>query len=160
FSDLIPEVLYLGGRSGIRQDHLKEGTARLRISLDTVEIWQLLQVLLDLVSYLRLHIVGGRSPPADAHPPDLDGEAWILCTSEIEVGIDAGGAQENDHEQHQRLVRDRPFGEIKPFHGAPFPFAVGASSLVSARRRCGRAYRARASAPRGRRPCRRRRRRR
>src|SRR5262249_30174364 len=39
FSDLIPEVLHLGGRGGVRQDHLKEGTARLRIGLDTVEIW-------------------------------------------------------------------------------------------------------------------------
>src|SRR5262249_4947365 len=38
FSDLIPEVLHFSRRGRIRQDYLKEGTARLRIGLDTVEV--------------------------------------------------------------------------------------------------------------------------
>src|SRR5262249_19775763 len=124
-SDLIPEILHLCGRSRIRQDHLKKGTARLRIGLDTIEIWQLLQFLLDLVSDLRLHLICGRARPADANHHDLNGEVRILRTSEVDVGIDAGGAQENDYKQHQRLVRDRPFREIKPFHDAPFHLRVG-----------------------------------
>src|SRR5262249_33994665 len=101
-------------------------------SLDTVEIRQLLQFLLDLVSDLSLHLICGRARPADADHHDLDGEVWVLGTSEVEVGIDAGGAQENNHEQHQRLGRDRPLREIKPFHDAPFHLRVGAKSLVSA----------------------------
>ena len=118
-ADLVPELLHLGGRRLVDQEDLDEGDARLRIAFDAVEIGQLLQLLLDLVGDLGLHLGRGGAGPADVHDHGLDGEGGILGAAEAEVGIGAGGAEHQDHEQHQRLMRDRPFREIEPLHAAP-----------------------------------------
>src|SRR6266700_2106373 len=46
----------------------------LGIGLDAVEKGKLLQLLLDLVGDLGLHLGGGRSGPCDVHHHALDGE--------------------------------------------------------------------------------------
>ena len=63
---LVPELLHLGGRRRVGEKDLDEGNARLRIAFDAVEVRQLLQLLLDLVGDLRLHL-GSRSRPARRH---------------------------------------------------------------------------------------------
>ncbi len=68
-ADLVPEVLDLGGRRLVGENHPDEGDAGLRIALDAVEIGQLLQLLLDLVGDLRLHLGRGRARPGDVARP-------------------------------------------------------------------------------------------
>ena len=120
----------LAGGVRSRQDHPDERHAGLRIALDPVEIGQLLQLLLDLVGDLRLHLGRGRARPGDVHHHHLDGERGILGAAEIEVGVGAGRAEQQDHEQHQRAVRDRPFGQIEALHGvAPRACRLSAASI-------------------------------
>jgi hypothetical protein len=71
---LVPQVLHLGGRRAIDEDDLNERYARLRIGLDAVEPRQLLELLLDLVRYLGLHLGRGRARPRDIHDHGLDRE--------------------------------------------------------------------------------------
>ena len=107
-ADLVPELFHLGGRGLIAQSDADERAARLRIGLDAVEIWELLQLLLDLVDGLVLQLGGGRARPADMHHHRLDRKRGVLGAAEIEVGIDAGRAEQDDHEQDKRPMRDRP----------------------------------------------------
>ena len=84
-ADLVPELLHLGGRGLVDEIDPNEGHARLRVALDAVEIWQLLQLLLDLVGDLRLHLGRGRARPGDVHHHGLDREGRVLGAAEIEV---------------------------------------------------------------------------
>ena len=118
---LVPELLHLGGRRLVDEVDLDEGDARLRIALDAVEIGQLLQLLLDLVGDLGLHLGRGGARPGDVDDHGLDGEGGIFGAAEIEVGVGPGGAEQEDHEQDERPMRDRPFGEIEALHGADPP---------------------------------------
>ena len=113
---LVPKVLDLGGRSSVREKDLDEGNARLRIALHAVEVWQVLQLLLDLVGDLRLHFRSRRAGPGDVHDHRLDREGRILGTAEVEVGVGPGRAEQQDHEQDERLMRDRPFRKIEALH--------------------------------------------
>ena len=108
----------LAGGVVSREIDLDEGHARLRIALDAVEVGQLLQLLLDLVGDLRLHLGRGRARPGDVDDHRLDGEGGILGAAEVEVGVDAGRAEQQDHEQDERPMRDRPFGQIEALHDA------------------------------------------
>ena len=114
---LVPQVLHLGGRRAIDEDDLDERHAGLRVGLDAVEPGQLLQLLLDLVGDLGLHLGRGRARPRDIDDHRLDGEGRVLGAAEIGIGIGARRTQDHDHEQHQGTVRDRPFGEIEARHG-------------------------------------------
>src|SRR5262249_58039728 len=69
-----------------------------------------------LVDGLCLQLGCGRAWPADVHDHRLDRERGILGAAEIEVRIDAGRAQEDDHEQNKRRVRDRPLRQVEPLH--------------------------------------------
>src|SRR5262249_13408874 len=115
-ADLVPEVLHLGGRGLVAQGDADEGTARLGMALDAVGIRELLQLLLDLVDGLCLQLGRGRAWPADVDDHRLDRERGVLGAAEIEVRIDAGRAQEDDHEQNKRPVRNRPLRQVEPLH--------------------------------------------
>ena len=115
---LVPQLLDAARRRRVRKIDLDEGDARLRIAGHAVEIGQLLQLLLDLVDNLGLQLGGGRARPGDLDGHDLDRERWVLSAAELEIGEQAGGADQQDHEQHQRLVRDGPFRQIEALHGA------------------------------------------
>ena len=91
-------------------------TARLRIALHAVEVGQVLQFLFDFVGDLRLHFRGRRAGPGDVHDHRLDREGRILGTAEVEVGVGPGRAEQQDHEQDERLMRDRPFRKIEAPH--------------------------------------------
>src|SRR5262249_20548163 len=58
----------------------------------------------------------GRAWPADVHDHRLDRERGILGAAEIEVRIDAGRAQEDDHEQNKRRGRDPPMRQVETLH--------------------------------------------
>src|SRR5262249_19594551 len=118
FADLVPEVLHLGGRGLIAQGDADEGTARLGIALDAVEIRQLLQLLLDLVDGLCLQLARGGARPTHVDNHRLDRERGVLGAPEIEVRIDAGCAQEDDREQDKRPMRDRPLRQVETLHDA------------------------------------------
>ena len=105
-ADLVPDVLHSGGRRLVAQCDTDEGGARLGIALDAVEIRELLQFLLDLIDGLRLQLGCGRARPADVDDHRLDRERGVLRAAEIKVRIDAGRAQEDDHEQDKRPMRD------------------------------------------------------
>ena len=55
----------LAGGVLVDQEDLDEGHAGLRIGLDAVEVGQLLELLLDLVGDLGLHLGRGRARPRD-----------------------------------------------------------------------------------------------
>src|SRR5262249_38509218 len=71
---LVPQVLHLSGRRTIDEDDLDEGYARLRIGFDGVEPGQFLQLLLDLVGHLGLHLGRGGARPGDTDDHVFDGE--------------------------------------------------------------------------------------
>jgi len=121
---LVPQVLDLGRRRAVDEDDLNERHARLGVGFDTIEPRQFLELLLDLVGDLRLHFGCRRARPGDVHDHVLDGEGGILAAAEIEVGVSAGRAEDQDHEQHQRAVRDRPLGEIEARHDRFLSVAV------------------------------------
>jgi hypothetical protein len=127
-ADLVPELLHHGRRCPVDQEDLDEGDAGLRIGFHPVEIGQFLQLLLDHVGDLRLHLGRSRAGPRDVHDHGLDGEGRIFGAPEVEVGIGPCPAEDQDHEQHERAVRDRPFGQIEAHHGA---------APVNVRRWCG-----------------------
>src|SRR5262249_9282904 len=116
FADLVPEVLHFGGRGLIAQGDADEGITRLGIALNTVEIWELLQLLLDLVDGLCLQLARGGARPTHVDNHRLDRERGVLGAAEIEVRIDAGCAQEDDREQDKRPMRDRPLRQVEPLH--------------------------------------------
>ena len=90
---LVPQILDLGRRGLVDQLHPDEGDARLRVALDAIEIRQCLELFLDLVGDLRLHLGGGGARPGDMHDHDLDGEGGILGTAEVEIGIGPSGGE-------------------------------------------------------------------
>ena len=134
---LVPQLLHPPRRRGVGERDLDEGVAGLRIAGDAIEERQLLQLLLDLVDDLRLQLGGGRARPADVDVHDLDGEGRVFRATELGIRIDPGGADQQDHEQHQRLMRDRPFRQIEALHDvAPRSLldCVSRASMVRTRR--------------------------
>ncbi len=118
-ADLVPELLHARRRRLVDQRDADERRAGLRVSLDAIEIGELLQLLLDLVGDLQLDIARGRARPRHVDHHGLDGERGVLGASEIDVGVDAGGAQQDDHEQDERPVRDRPFRQVEAHEVTP-----------------------------------------
>ena len=76
-----------------------------------------LQLLLDLVDDLRLQLRRRRARPADLDVHDLDRERRIFGPAELVIREQAGGADQQDHEQDQRPVRDGPFRQVEVLHG-------------------------------------------
>ena len=123
-ADLVPQILDLGRRCLIGEEDADEGDARSRIAFDPVEIGKLLEFLLDLVGNLGLHLIGRGAWPGGAHHHGLDGEGGIFGASEIEIRIDPGTRDEEDQEQNECSVCDRPFGQVETFHCALPVFTV------------------------------------
>jgi hypothetical protein len=84
--------------------------------LHAVEVGQVLQLLFDLVGDLRLHFRSCGAGPGDVDDHRLDGEGRILGAPEVEVGEEPGRTEQQDHEQHEWLMRDRPFRKIESLH--------------------------------------------
>src|SRR5262245_1142771 len=81
----------------------------------------LLQLLLDLVRDLLLHLRCGGAWPRHVHDHHLDRERRIFGTAEVEVGVDASARQNDHHEEDERAVRDGPGGQIETLHWAVTP---------------------------------------
>ena len=117
-ADLVPEFFDFRGRRRVHEIDLDEGRARLRIGFHPIQVGQLLELFLDLVGDLGLHLGRGGPGPGDVDDHRLDGEGGILGAPKLQVGVDARCAENEDGEQHERLMRDRPFGEIEALHAS------------------------------------------
>jgi hypothetical protein len=106
---LVPQLLHLGGWRAVEEKHLDERHPRLRIALDAVEVRKLLQLLLDPVGDLGLHLARGGAGPGGGDDHGLDGEGRVFGAPEVEIGIGPRPAEHDDHEEDERAVRDRPF---------------------------------------------------
>ena len=104
---LVPEVGHLGRRGVVPQRDVDHRLAGLGVAVDVVEVGQLLQLGLDLLGDLLLHLARGGARPCRRHHHLLDGEGRVLAAAEIEEGEDAGRDQ-RDHEEHgERAVLQR-----------------------------------------------------
>ncbi len=176
---LVEELRHVARRGGVAEHHLDRREAGLGIGLRPLEIGQFLQLLLDPLGHLVLHLAGGGARPGRGDGDHLDGEGRILRLPEPQVRDDAGRHHDEDGEEHQRPVRHRPVGPVAlgqggvvavmgGGHGGSLRGGTGRGSVgdegagpgwISGRRRCARAAGRPACGRQGRRPCRPRRRR-
>ena len=119
--DEVEQPGHLAGWRAVAEFHLRQDQSRLREGLDRVEPGQLLQLLLDPVGNLELHLLCGGARPRGSDDRGLDRERGILVATEIDVSHRTGAAQHQDQEQDQRLMGDGPGGKIETAHGA-LPF--------------------------------------
>ena len=85
-AELVEQLRHVARRRVVLERHLHRGERRLGIGRHLVEIGQLLQLLLDRIGHLGLHVAGGRARPHRADDHDLDGEGRILGASEAAIG--------------------------------------------------------------------------
>src|SRR5436190_3982479 len=109
---LVPKVGHLGGRNVVAQRDIDHRLAGLGVALDVVEVGQLLQLGLELVGDLLLHLARGGARPGGRDDHLLDGEGWVLAAAEVEIGEDAGRRQHQHEEQRQRAVLERERREV------------------------------------------------
>ncbi len=112
----VKQIRHLLGRRRIPERDLHRGERRLRIGLHLLEIGQFLQLLLDGVGDLGLHLRRGGARPDRRDVDHLDGEERIFGAAEPLVGEEAGGTQRHDQEQDERGMADRPARKIEAFH--------------------------------------------
>ena len=112
----IEEVGHVLRRRGIAEGHLHRGEGRLRIGLHLLEVRQLLQLLLDGICDLGLHLLRGRARPDHGDVDHLHREERILRTPELLIGEEPGDAEDDHQEQHQRRVTDGPGRKIEALH--------------------------------------------
>ncbi|MGY4425759.1 hypothetical protein ACVWY2_008208 [Bradyrhizobium sp. JR6.1] len=112
----IEEIGHVLRRGRILEGDLHRGEAWLGIGLHLVEERQLLQFLLDRIGDLHLHFLRGRARPHHRDVHHLDGEERILGAAELLIGEEAGGAEDDHQEQHQRRMADRPGRKVEALH--------------------------------------------
>ncbi len=113
---LVEHVGYAFGRNRIldHDEHLR--LAWTRIAAQIVEFRDLLQLLFDLLGHLLGDFRGGRARPLRLHDHDLERERRIFRLTEAEVGPHAEHGQYDDEVAQQRLVAQRPRGQIEIVH--------------------------------------------
>ena len=120
--ELIEQLRHLFCGRVILEFHLHCREAGLRVGDDAVEIGEFLQLLLDAVRHLALHLHRGRAGPGDLNDADLDGEGGVFRATEPHVGKRAGKPDHDDQEQDEGLVANGPGRKVDPLHGSdPYP---------------------------------------
>ncbi len=109
---LIPELGHLGRRDVVAERDVDHRLAGLGVALHVVEVGQLLQLGLELVGDLQLHLARGGAGPCSRHDHLLDGEGRVLAAAEIEVGEHAGRRQHDHEEERERAVLERQLGQV------------------------------------------------
>jgi len=80
--------------------------AGLGVAAGPLEVRNLLQLLLDAVGHLPVHLFGSGPRPERAHHHAAEGEVRILAPAEIEVGERAGDRHHEQEEQGQLRLPD------------------------------------------------------
>ena len=112
----VEQIRHVLWRRRILERDLHRRERRLRIGLHLLEERQFLQLLLDGIGDLGLHLRGGGARPDRRDVHHLDREERILGAAEPLVGEEAGGAERDDQEQDQRGMAHRPAREIEALH--------------------------------------------
>ncbi len=104
----IKQIRHVLWRRRILERDLHRGERWLRIGLHLFEIRQFLELLLDGIGDLGLHLRGCCARPDRRDVHHLDGEEGIFRAAEPLVRDEAGGAERNDKEQNECGMADRP----------------------------------------------------
>ena len=84
-----------------------------RVGAQEVEIRRLLQLALDLVDHLLLHLLDGRAGPQHLHDHDAEGEVGVLLLADAQEREAACRQQQHEQEGGEVAVRDRPARQVE-----------------------------------------------
>jgi hypothetical protein len=112
----IEEMGHVLRRRIVAEGHLGRGEAGLGIGLHLLEIGQLLDLLLDGIGDLFLHLLRGRAGPDHGDVDHLHREERILGPAELLIGEEAGDAEHQHQEQDQRRMADGPGRKVEALH--------------------------------------------
>ncbi|MET4791471.1 hypothetical protein ABIF64_003649 [Bradyrhizobium japonicum] len=112
----IKQIRHVLRRRGIAEGHLERGEGRLGIGLHLLEIRQLLDLLLDGIGDLRLHLLRRRARPDHGDVDHLHRKERILGPPELLIGEEAGDAEYDHQEQDQRRMADGPGRKVEALH--------------------------------------------
>ena len=112
----IEQVRHVLRRGRVPEGDLHRREGGLRVGLHLLEERQFLQLLLDGIGDLGLHLLRGGARPDHGDVDHLDREERILGAAELLVGKEAGGAEHDHQEQDQRRMADRPARKIEALH--------------------------------------------
>ena len=79
---------------------------------------RLLQLALDLVDDLILHVLDRGAGPDDLHDHDAEGEIRVLLLADAHEGQRAGREQQHEQERREGAVIDRPSRQVESARGA------------------------------------------
>ena len=111
-------------RRRILEDEGNRGKSGLGVGLDLVGPGQFLQLLLDPVGDLPLHLFAGCARPEGADVDVLDRERGVLGAAETRIGERAGDGDHQDQEGDELRMPDPPIREIEPAHQSPARFST------------------------------------
>ena len=110
---LVPLVGHGFRRRVVAQVDHDRGFARLGVAGDEVEVFERLERLLQPVGELFGGLDGVGARPERAHHHDLDGERRVFIAAEAVVGAQSREQRDHHEEADERLVSERPRGEIE-----------------------------------------------
>ena len=115
---LVPGLLLLRLRGTAFHGDRHAAVALAREGDDLLEVVELLELLLHAVEQLVLHLLGRGAGPHDHRRHRRHGEVRIFELAESREAERAADCDDEDQEEHDGAMVERPFGEIERFHGA------------------------------------------
>jgi hypothetical protein len=112
----VKQIRHVFRRGRIAERDLHRRERGLGIGLHFLEVGQFLQLLLDGIGDLGLHLLGGGARPDRRDVHHLDRKERILGAAEPLVREEAGGAERDHQEQNQGRMAHRPAREIEALH--------------------------------------------
>ena len=109
---ILPCVAYLFLRDLIGELDVDDGLARARLTLDVVESLRVLELLLELVRNLLLHLLRRRARPGGRDNHLAYRELRVLHAAELVVGKDAADSRHDDEVPDEHLVLQGDFCQI------------------------------------------------
>ena len=114
----VPGAVELGlGRAAFHPE-VEAAEALAREAAHEVDPFDLLQLALHAVEHLVLHLLRGRTGPGHHHVHRRHVEDRVFKPAEPAERHQAHQQRADQQEQHQRPVRDRPFGQVEALHRA------------------------------------------
>ena len=120
-ADLVPDIGNPRGRHILAKIDRDLRLARFGVAELIIDFRDFLELFLDAVGHLQGHLARVGAGPARLYDHGLDRERRIFHLSQVGVGKDSAGAQQEDKEQHERLMLERPGRKIETTHGSALP---------------------------------------